>query len=527
MPIRSIRGLGVKGLILDQDPYDVPVDALSDGNNVAVVDGKISRMTGVTMKHEGSWYHMAPWFQPNVQSYVLIGANQWRIYTSSSVYSDVTPAGTVSDGIWNSQPAGRFLIVNNQVDVPYVLGPSQSTFTSLTNWPSTLRCKSIKPYSGYLIATGVTESGTDQPYVVRWSDAIAPGTMAPDWDYTVTTNLAGRNELSGGDGAIRDQLQLADQNILYLDNGVYSMQYVGGQFVFSFRKIFDDDGILTQGAVTEFQGKHFVVGNDDIYIHDGATKRSISDGRVSRYFRNTLRNVESVRVQRVISRDEIWVLFSDSDSTDANKALIYNYTYDAWTKMDLGSPIKQITVAPKTSSAIDTWVEEVAWADNGTETWDNAGDAVWVPDQTWGGQNDRWNSIDPASTETAPYMLAADYVYQADSGYTWDGEPMPAFIEQSKLDLDQVFGETATLKKIKRIYPQMDGTGVVNFSVGVSNTPLQSVDYVRTGQFSIENDHKVDLRAQGRFLAIKMEMPLDGNFEMTGWDVDVDRGHGR
>jgi hypothetical protein len=527
MPIRPIRGLGTKGLILDQDPYDVPVDALSDGNNVAVVDGKISRMTGVTLQHEGAWEHMAPWYQATNQSYVLVGSAEWRKYTSSNIYSVVTPPGTISSGMWNSVSAGRFLILNNQVDAPFVIGPTDTTFQSMTNWPSTLRCKILKPYSGYMIAIGVTESGTDQPYVVRWSDAIIPGTMSPDWDYTATTNLAGRNELSGGDGAIRDMLQLADQNILYLDNGVYSMQYVGGQFVFSFRKIFDDDGILTEGAVTEFQGKHFVVGNDDIYIHDGASKRSISDGRVSRYFRNTLRNPNSVQVQRVVSRDEIWVLFSDSDAAAANKALVYNYIYDAWTKMDLLDPVNQVTVAPKTTSAIETWVEALTWTDQGAASWDDAGDDVWVPDQTWSGQNDRWNSLDPTGSDSAPYYITSGAVYQADSGYTWDGDPMPAFIEQSKLDMDQVFSETASLKKIKRIYPQMDGTGIVNFSVGVSNTPLQSVDYIRNANYSIETDHKVDLRAQGRYLAVRMDMTTDGNFEMTGWDIDVDRGHGR
>jgi hypothetical protein len=527
MPIRSIRGLGVKGLILDQDPYDVPMDALSDGNNVAVVDGKISRMTGAVVKHEGSWQHIAPWFQPDNQSYILIGDSEWRRYTTASIYADVTPTESINGTKWRSQSAGRFLIVNNEVDPPFVMGPTSSAFAPMTNWPTDLQCEVIKPYSGYLVAIGLTEGGTDQPFVVRWSDAVIPGTLQPDWDYTSTTNLAGRNELAGGDGAIRDMLQLADQNILYLDNGVYAMQYVGGQFVFSFRKLFDDDGILTQGAVVEFQGKHLVVGNDDIYIHDGSTKKSISDGRVSRFFRNALRNIDSVRVERVISRDEIWILFSDSDDVNANRALVYNYIYDAWTKFDLAVPAKQVVVGPRTSSGIETWVSQQTWDDRGQETWDVDGEEVWTPDQTWSGQNDRWNSLDPTGTGTVPYLVADNAIWQADTGYDWDGTELPAFIEQSKLDLDQLFGETETLKKIKRILPQMDGTGTVEFSVGTSATPLASVDYIRSANFQLDTDHKVDLRAQGRYLAIKMEMAGSGNFEMTGWDVDVERGHGR
>lgn len=525
--IKAIRGLGRKGLILDQDPYDVPVDALSEGNNIAIVDGKVSRMPGAVIKHEGEYQHLAPWFQPTQQSYILIGDSEWRKYISASVSSVVTPSGQINGTKWRSQSAGRFLIVNNEVDAPFVIGPTDSTFNTMTNWPSDLQCQVLKPYSGYLVAIGLTEGGIDQPFVVRWSDAVIPGTLEPSWDYTSTTNLAGRNELAGGDGAIRDMLQLGDQNIIYLDNGVYSMQYVGGQFVFSFRKLFDDDGILTQGAVAEFKGKHLVVGNDDIYIHDGATKQSISDGRISRYFRNALRNLDSVKVERVISRDEIWILFSDTDDPDANRALVYNYIYDAWTKIDLGDRIKQVVVGPRQVSGLDTWIDTQTWADQAEGTWDEDGSDVWSPDKSWAGQNDRWNSVDPTGAGTVPYLVGTNYTWQADTGYSWDGTFLPAVAEQSKLDLDEMFGETQSLKKIKRILPQIDGTGQVRFSVGISNTPLDAVDYIRSADFNLETDYKADLRAQGRYLAIRMEMSDAGNFEMTGWDLDIDRGHGR
>ena len=118
----------------------------------------------------------------------------------------------------------------------------------------------MKYYNGYLVAIGMVENSVEQPYVVRWSDAVQPSTLQPSWDFTVTTNLAGRNELSGNDGPILDLEQLNDQMIIYMRNAVYSMQYIGGHFVFSFRKLFDDDGIINESALASFSGGHLVVG---------------------------------------------------------------------------------------------------------------------------------------------------------------------------------------------------------------------------------------------------------------------------
>lgn len=503
--IRAIRGLGRRGLILDQDPYDVPVDALSDGNNVAIVNGKLARMTGGQTHYPHAVEHVAPYFQPSAGYLIYIKENEWVRESAGGVYSTVTPTGTVNSGTWQSQSAGRFLIVNNDTQPPFILSPTDQRFRPLPNWPSDLQCQIVRPYAGFLVAIGLTEGGTDQPYVVRWSDTVEPGTLEPTWDYTQTTNLAGRNELAGGDGAILDMRQLGDQNILYLRDAVYSMQYVGGQFVFNFRKLFDDDGIIGTNAVAEFQGKHLVVGQDDIYVHDGSAKQSISDGRVSKFFQNTLRNRSSVRVERILERDEVWILYSDTDDIEANRALVYNYLYDAWTKVDLPERISQLAVAPKLEAQAATWGDETSWASLSA----------------------LWSNINPPVGATSPYFVAADKVIKGNQGYTWNGTPILAFAEQSKLDLDEVFGETQSLKRIKRILPQMAGTGTVTLRVGVSNTPLSVTRWVREKDYSLETDHKADLRAQGRYLALRMDMPGEGNFELSGWDIDIDQGHGR
>lgn len=552
--IKTIRGLGAKGLILDQEPYDIPMAALSNGNNIRIDNGKIASATGwQEFKHPdltGKVYrHISGWFPQAGYSLVAIESGNWYRFIGRDVPGiDVTPTGTVNDGVWSSSPVGDSLIITNGADAPWIMNPTDSRFATLPNWPTSTSCRKLKYYNGYLIATGLIENGVEAPYVVRWSDALIPGQVNPSWDYTVTTNLAGRNELSGNDGPILDLEQLGDQMLIYMRNGVYSMQYIGGTFVFSFRKLFDDDGIINPGAVASFAGGHLVVGNNDIYVTDGTSKRSISDGRVTNHFYATLADPTSVKVIRHTPRDEIWICYSDGESRAdynrnptipfltpdgsraMNRALVYNYQYDAWTQQDLDYFI-DATIGPRFDTDIELWGDDAS------------------NDGTWAGSSGRWSTINPIDTDTAPYFMRYTVIYEGDKNYffkeTNENQSGPgaqyysgpgglflrpiSFIEQTKLDLDELFGETQSMKRVQRILPQVGGTGDVDLSVGYSNTPNGSITYKPSVRMSIENEYKVDIRAQGRYLSIKMEKPEGEatHFSINGWDLDLERGHGR
>ena len=174
--------------------------------------------------------------------------------------------------------------------------------------------------------------------------------------------------------------------------------------------------------------------------------------------------------------------------------------------MDLPADIKQILIGPKFGTSLTVWS---------------------TTSGTWADQSDSWNVIDPSTTDKTPYYVSASKIYQADTGFSVDGTAVTSFIEQSKLDLDQLFGETQSLKKIKRILPQISGTGSVTLQAGASNSPLGNVNFNRQSSYDIETNYKVDLRAQGRYLALRMEMTGFGQYEITGWDLDLERGHGR
>ena len=98
----------------------------------------------------------------------------------------------------------------------------------------------------------------------------------PDsWDETDTTKSAGTNDLVGMKTGIVDGAVLGSNFIIYSSDSIFLMEFVGGNFIFNFRKLFTDEGLISQNCVVEVEGKHYCFGPADIYVHDGTTKQSI------------------------------------------------------------------------------------------------------------------------------------------------------------------------------------------------------------------------------------------------------------
>lgn len=484
--INPVRGLGRQGIILDTDAYDIPLEALSDGNNIRIVNGKIARVTGAVTSDTGSFDATFSYGGTRVN----VGSSWLKIDGT-----DVTPTSFTAASTYSTSQVGDFKIVVNPDDAPFVGNGGQ--FSTMTNWPSTLRAERVIPFQGFLIATGLVDGGTDQKYRVRFSDTVDPGTINPSWDYTVTTNLAGFNDL---DQDVLDVKQLGGIVILYTRNKSIAMEFTGGTFVFGFRDVNDDDGIICPGAVAEFNDQHLVVGNDTIYVFNGNAKQSIADGRVADSFYRELGNSQSVRCLKHEDRNEIWVLYSTDDSIEADRCLIYNYQYNAWTKQDLPAKVKSAVIGPRQN------LQQYS---------------------TWQGNADYWSTIDPADFESTPFLVTSNRIYQGDTSYGVDGVSITSFFEQRKLDLDQLFGEVQSNKRITRLNPQVSGSGQLVIKVAATDNALGITNYQRSATFNIETDHKVDVRAKGRYLAIRFEMTGLGFFETTGYDLHVEKSDGR
>lgn len=512
MPFVPIRGVGSGGIVTDQAPYDLELTQFPDGNNVVIEDGKLGKAMGFFNRENLSFQptHVQGWLYSGNNTLVVGSLNKLYRYNGSTL-SNVTKTSDATNYSnsprWQGVQIGTAMLMNNGSDVPQYMLPSGSRFADLPNWPSQLITNCLKPFNSFLVMSGYEVGSSKYPYTVRWSDEYDPTSVPGSYDITSTTNLSGETTLSGKNGELIDQLALNGSNIIYAERGVFAMSFIGAPLVFSFREIFEDDGILNRGAVASFFGRHLVVGQNDIYVHDGNTKQSIVDKRVRRRFFNQMADTRSVFCQTVPDRSEVWICYADDDAADsqsANKALVYNWAQNAFTFIDLPG------------------VRALAVADNMDTggSWD-------VSPGTWAASTDYWSNSSASVNSNNIKVFGADYAnskvtqHNATNGFA--GSAIECFVEASKIDLDTITGSaTNTIKQIMCIMPQIEGSGSIDISVGVSDAPQQGVAWQSKSTYNIESDHKIDVRASGRYLALRFESESAADtWRITGLDIDI------
>ena len=129
------------------------------------------------------------------------------------------------------------------------------------------------------MALNLTEGGTNLPNKVRWGDTAEDFNFPSTWT-AAATNDAGAVTIGDEADEIIDGLALKESFIIYKGNSTWIANYIGGNLVFSFKKLFNDTGILTRNCVQEFEGKHFVVTQGDVIVHNGVSKQSVATNAV-------------------------------------------------------------------------------------------------------------------------------------------------------------------------------------------------------------------------------------------------------
>ena len=508
MPLYPIRNLGAVGVIRDLDPYDLPPNAFSNGLNVSISGSAIAKAVGYnTVSGLTDIVHGVGWLNTveNSHIYAKTDGSIWK-WNGSILTAFDTAITNNGIGYYQSTMSGSHIIINNGVDKPFTAAPSDTSLNEMANWQSTWRCNVIKVYKTFMVAIGMQKGGVEYPMMVKWSSEIEPNSTTTSWDETDITSLAGENTLAGGDGEILDIEELGDQMMIYTPSSTWSMQYVGGQFVFNFRKVFSDTGIAAQGCVAEFDGNHFCVAVDDIYVHNGSTKRSISDKRITNSLINECDDMSSVVVHKDSANKLMYVCYKTKSSDYLNKAWVWNWVDNAWTKVELPE-ITQPFTAPRLGAPLKF--------NDLNDAWDVS---AWT-----------WNSLDPKYREEQMLWVRSDGGVDVNgSTYTHNGSQYTSYIEQLSIDLDEVTGMgNGTIKQLSRIYPQIAGEGTVQIRVGSTNSPQGSISWETAVDYDIKNDHKVDVRTSGRYLAIRLEQSTAGSWKLTGWDLDINPARSR
>ena len=357
-----------------------------------------------------------------------------------------------------------------------------------------VRCGVIKSFGSLLIAGDLTETAQASPHgvirklpgVIRTSDVAAPGNIPTSWNpFRNGANTADEFTLSGT-GTVKDMAELQGVMYVYTDTSIHSIQRTGSPNIpFSVSPVTDSYGANCLGAVKEYDGRHVVVGSDDVYIFQGhpGNIQSIADMRVRHYLHGTVTTLDADNIKIIRNRryDELW-FYTPSITVGDTEVLIWNYRNNTWTKRSQTN-ILSADIAPYSGD------------DNSSLPLITNGGAVFYGD--------------------------APGNYTLRNGST----VYDSFIERERLGLTPEF-DTEELSSIALL---MSGTSDLDVEIRGSTRP-QDETGITSGSsftFSYADDYKVDSRIQGRFLNYKIgdqSATTGTSWNLTGYQFEIIKG---
>ena len=217
---------------------------------------------------------------PSAQSYGYgWGTDTWGAgnWGEASSATDVT----LEPGLWSLSNFGQVLVAtiangktftwNAGATDPLTVRASTSTSGfATTNNPTATRVTLVSPTTRHLIHLG-TETTIDTPSTqddmfIRFSEQEDIN------DYTVTAiNTAGSQRLQDGT-KIMGALKAKESILVWTDNALYTMKFVGAPFTFGFEQVGTNCGLIGKNAAVEIDGVAYWMSTNGFFAFDGTVK---------------------------------------------------------------------------------------------------------------------------------------------------------------------------------------------------------------------------------------------------------------
>lgn len=517
----------IAGVIKDLPPHELPMEAFSDITNMRAQDGALQKFLGHTQA-----------FVPTVDPYwllpVRIPTDYFWMYPSSAKVYVVTQSTGVSTDItrtvggdytggynkWTGAVLNGIPVISDGVDIPQQWSPPNTgtPLAALANWPATYKCGSIRAFKNFLVALDITKGSTRYPTLVKWSHPADPGAVPVSWDETDATRDAGEAPISESLGDCIDSLGLGNYHIIYKQDSAYSMEFIGGVFVFKFTRILKASGILARNCARSFYRggeMHAVFGVQDIYMHDGRVAQSIVDERMRKwvYANMDKTNLDKCFVTANPFWSEIWFCFPLTGSTLPNIALVWNYTKNTLSFRDLPLPafIENGTVSPILQP--DIW----------------SGDsAPWSSDVTLWGEASYTPQIDKLLM-AIPGGGGVRNLYMADAGNQFDATSFFSRAERVGLTIAGIdrYGKSYenldVLKQLNKIWPRIEAPAGSVIQIYAASQMERNDPIVWQGpfNFTVGTDAFVCPLLTGRLLGVKFQATGNFNWKLYGYDLEI------
>jgi len=212
------------------------------------------------------------------------------------------------------------------------LGPSTAvvtksgTITTDAYCPTVANFVTVSDASRFVLVFGCNDYGStvQDPLLIRWSDQESFAT----W-YPAITNQAGSYRLSHGSQIIT-AMQTRQEILVLTDSAIYSMQYLGPPYVWSFQIMGDNISIAGPNAIATANNITYWMGTDKFYMYSGRVQTLPSTLR--EYVYNDINLDQSFQFMAGTNEgyNEVWWQYCSSGSNVIDRYVIYNHLDDVW-----------------------------------------------------------------------------------------------------------------------------------------------------------------------------------------------------
>ena len=430
-----------------------------------------STATGTTVTNATDW---GGWGDAVEASTVTLEPGLWSL----SNFGEVLVA-TVLNGktfTWNSGIAAR-------------LTTRASTTTSgfqTTNNPTATRTTLISPTTRHLIHFGtettIGSPATQDDMFIRFSADESINEFAVQ-----QTNTAGSQRLQDGTrimGAL-----VAKENILvWTDNALYTMKFVGAPFTFGFEQVGTNCGLIGQNAAIEIDGVAYWMSNNGFFSFDGTVNSlpcSVED-----FVYDDIDTTKGQQIAAGINNlfTEVTWWYPTSGSTFNNRSVVYNYGAKA-PPGELGNWYTNTN----SNSIRTTWIDSLIYPKPYATAYDSSANGTFPAVV---GQTELGESV------LFEHEIGTDQINPNGSTTT-----LTSFVQSYNfaLQTDQGIGEY--FLAMRRFLPNFKVlTGNNQVTISISDYPSEDAVATTLSPFTITSaTTKVDTRARGRYANIKIE----------------------
>jgi hypothetical protein len=419
------------------------------------------------------------------------GTDTW---SSSTWGTERTTTSVVLDpGLWSLDNFGQILIatIHNGKTFTWNAGavtPRANRATVMSGAPTKTILTQVSDRDRHVFHFGtettIGDPTTQDPMFIRFSDQEDFNTYAP-----TATNTAGTFRLDKGNfilGAVSGK----DYTLVLTDTSAYIIQYVGPPFTFSVRQVGTNCGLMGQNALSYSNGIVFwMSGEGGFFMYDGTVKMLpclVEDFVFTTAGDNLGINYDSNQVvycEHNTLYNEINWFYPKAGSTQINRSVTYNYAENCWTTSSLAR-----------SSYADQGVFDLPYATDYNSTA--------IPNFPIQGITAKYGASTYYAQETGTDQVNS-------SGTT----SINAYIQSGDFDITNagnianLQGDGEFIMSVKRFIPDFKVlSGNSKVTLLLNDYPSGTATSSPLGPFTITSStDKVDTRARGRLLAIKIE----------------------